>query len=55
MKSATKKTLAKVGAAAKWLWVLPPVRSAALTVIARIVGGGTIGAIVVAAADKLAQ
>lgn len=45
----------KVGAAAIWLWHLPPVRSILVTNIIRIAGGGAIGSIIVAIVDGLAQ
>lgn len=45
----------KIGAGAIWLWHLPPVRSAIVTNIVRVVGGGAIGSIIVAIADGLAN
>lgn len=45
----------KIGAAAVWLWHLPPVRSVIVTNIIRVVGGGAIGSIIVAIMDGMAQ
>lgn len=51
LKSAALKTIA----AAKWLWLLPPIRSAILTNIARVGLGSTALAIISAIADGLAS
>lgn len=45
----------KVGAAAIWLWQLPPIRSVIVTNIIRVAGGGAIGSIIVAIVDGLAN
>lgn len=50
-----KSVAEKVGAAAIWLWHLPPVRSAIATNIIRVAGGGVVGSIIVAIADGLAN
>ncbi|QJR02081.1 hypothetical protein HH800_07620 [Sphingobium yanoikuyae] len=50
-----KSVCGKIGAAAIWLWHLPPVRSVIATNIIRIAGGGAIGSIIVAIADGLAN
>lgn len=50
-----KSTAKTIGGAAKWLWLLPPVRSVVLTNIARI-GLGTTGvAIITAIFDAAAK
>ena len=50
-----KKVAEKAGKTAAWLWHLPPVRDGLLTVLVRLGLGSTVTAIVVAAADALAQ
>lgn len=50
-----KSVAEKVGAAAIWLWHLPPVRSAIATNIIRVAGGGVVGSIILAIADGLAN
>lgn len=55
LKNRLKSTASTVANAAKWLWLLPPIRSVVLTNIARI-GLGTTGvAILTAIADGLAR
>lgn len=49
-------TVAKTFASgAVWLWKLPPIRSVIMTQIVRVIGGGTVTAIVIAIVDALAQ
>lgn len=50
-----KSTAKTIGGAAKWLWLLPPVRSVVLTNIARIGLGSTAVAIFTAIADAAAK
>jgi hypothetical protein len=50
-----KSVAEKVGAAAIWLWHLPPVRSVIVTNVIRVAGGGVVGSIIVAIADGLAN
>lgn len=50
-----KKYATTAGNAAKWLWLLPPVRSVLLTNLARIGIGSTAVAVVSAIADGLVR
>jgi hypothetical protein len=52
----TAKTVGNIALkGAKWLWLLPPIRSVALTNIARIGLGSTAMAIITAIADAAAK
>ena len=50
-----KSTAKTIGGAAKWLWLLPPVRSVVLTNVARFGMGSTAVAIFTAIADAAAK
>lgn len=54
-KNRLKSTAKTVGKAAQWLWLLPPIRSAIVTNIARIGLGSTAVAIFTAIADAAAK